>query len=202
MGIYNFAPKGCYHQNHPFVTWENGFSGQEIDKIVEICENLPMTTAVVGFGDDGVVDDSVRSSKISWLGITEESNWIYERMGYIARSLNAQFYDFDLSGFVEDMQFTTYYADEKGHYTWHNDMASGDGNSIAPRKFSMVLQLSDPAAYEGGELQTFTALEPCTVTKSRGLVAAFPSWTLHRVTPITSGVRKSLVVWVAGKQFR
>lgn len=201
MGIYNFAPKGCYHQNHPFVTWENGFSNEELDKIIEICEKLPEQSAVVGFGD-GVIDDSVRVSKVSWLGITDESIWIYERMGYIARSLNSQFYDFDLSGFVEDMQFTTYYANENGHYTWHNDMSSGDGDSTAPRKFSMVLQLSDPAEYDGGELQTFTGLEPVSVMKSRGLVAAFPAWTLHRVTPTTKGIRKSLVVWVAGKQFK
>ena len=28
----------------------------------------------------------------------------------------------------------------------------------------------------------------------------FPSWYLHRVTPLISGVRRSLVVWTVGSQ--
>ena len=66
--------------------------------------------------------------------------------------------------------------------------------------YNIVVTLSDE--YEGGELQTFTQPEPQAVDKKRGLIAAFPSWALHRVTPVTSGVRRTLVVWVAGPQFK
>jgi len=36
----------------------------------------------------------------------------------------------------------------------------------------------------------------------RGALIAFPSYVLHRVTPIESGTAKSLVIWVNGPQFR
>jgi PKHD-type hydroxylase len=38
--------------------------------------------------------------------------------------------------------------------------------------------------------------------KKKGSVLLFPSWILHRVTPVTKGVRKSIVVWVTGPKFR
>ena len=120
-------------------------------------------------------------------------------MAFVARKLNSKFYNFDLSGFVEDMQFTVFEGNESGHYAWHIDASH---NSIAPRKLSIVLQLSDPLEYEGGELQTMNSNSPSSVTRQRGLIAAFPSWALHRVTPVTSGVRKSIVVWIAGPEFR
>ena len=40
------------------------------------------------------------------------------------------------------------------------------------------------------------------VPKSRGTVIVFDSRTPHRVTPVESGIRKSLVGWVVGKRWR
>ena len=112
---------------------------------------------------------------------------------------NISFYGFDLFGFVEDMQFTIYDSETYGHYTWHIDMSEA---SPSTRKLSLVLQLSDPSEYEGGELQTMNSKEPSVIDKKKGLIAAFPGWALHRVTPVTSGIRKTLVVWIAGPQFK
>jgi predicted 2-oxoglutarate/Fe(II)-dependent dioxygenase YbiX len=58
-------------------------------------------------------------------------------------------------------------------------------NSTATRKLSMVLQLSDPSEYEGGELQILDKANPETVTKQKGMITVFPSYTLHQVTPVT-----------------
>jgi predicted 2-oxoglutarate/Fe(II)-dependent dioxygenase YbiX len=44
--------------------------------------------------------------------------------------------------------------------------------------------------------------EPTKITKQKGLVAAFPSYVLHRVTPVTRGVRKTIVVWLTGPRFK
>jgi PKHD-type hydroxylase len=43
---------------------------------------------------------------------------------------------------------------------------------------------------------------PTCAHRARGTLVAFPSYLLHRVTPITSGTRKSLVAWVSGPVFR
>ena len=202
MSLYQFAPIASHPNNPGFVTWDNGFSDDEIEAIKRLCDQLKQEPGTVGTAvgnADPQTIAEVRTSKVSWLTRTNDSEWIYERLAFIARKLNAEFYNFDLYGFVEDMQYTVYEGDVSGHYTWHLDIS---GCSTAPRKFSLVLQLSDPSEYEGGHLQVQTEPEPATVTKQKGLVTAFPSWTLHRVTPVTSGVRRTLVVWVAGPQFR
>ena len=70
------------------------------------------------------------------------------------------------------------------------------------RKLSLVVQLSDPADYQGGELQVLSAEEPTTFSKARGTVVVFPSYVLHRVMPVTSGTRFSLAGWVGGPHLR
>jgi hypothetical protein len=37
--------------------------------------------------------------------------------------------------------------------------------------------------------------------KNKGACICFPSYTYHRVTPVTSGIRKSLVVWFRGPKW-
>jgi len=39
-------------------------------------------------------------------------------------------------------------------------------------------------------------------TKTKGSVIIFPSYLLHRVTPVTSGLRKSLVLWAGGSSLK
>jgi PKHD-type hydroxylase len=200
MSIYNFAPMASLDQGLPYVTWENAFTEDELNQFVEYCDSLELSKAKIGGCD--IEDDyrNIRVSKTSWITNNDHTGWIYDKLAFIARSLNAKFYNFDLSGFVEDMQYTVYDGEESGHYTWHIDMAY---DSTAPRKLSIILQLSDPSEYDGGEIQTSSggSIEN-TAIKQKGLVVAFPSWMLHRVTPVTKGVRKTLVVWVAGPQFK
>lgn len=40
------------------------------------------------------------------------------------------------------------------------------------------------------------------VPREKGIIIIFPSFILHRITPITKGTRKSIVGWVAGAPFR
>ena len=86
-----------------------------------------------------------------------------------------------------------------GFYRWHvdNNMQS----DVPPRKLSMTVQLSDPSEYTGGELQLHDG-EVQTAVNSRGHVIIFPSYVLHRVQPVTSGTRRSLVVWANGPGFK
>jgi PKHD-type hydroxylase len=70
------------------------------------------------------------------------------------------------------------------------------------RKLSFTLQLSDPADYDGGELQLMNSKKPTIASREQGYVMVFPSYTLHEVTPVTRGTRYSLVSWVTGKPFK
>ena len=52
------------------------------------------------------------------------------------------------------------------------------------------------------ELQILAGTSPDSISKIRGLVCGFPSFRLHRVTPVTSGIRKTIVIWVSGPAFK
>lgn len=202
MSYYPFAPLSHYNQNHAFLHWRNGFTNEEIDRIRNYCDTLITEQAMVGGSlslGEAINESSIRSSKISWVKETPESRWFYDKLAWIGRALNSQYLGFNLTGFNEDMQYTVYDSSQKGHYTWHNDLTTQ--SDLAPRKLSLVLQLSDPSEYEGGDFQTMMSREINTAPKEKGFVMAFPSWTLHRVTPVTSGVRRTLVVWVCGPSF-
>ena len=85
-------------------------------------------------------------------------------------------------------------------YKWHID--KGPGEDRPPRKLSMVLGLLDSDEYEGGDFEIKTGVESQVLPIKKGRVIAFPSWTLHRVTPVTKGIRKTVVVWVGGPKFK
>ena len=72
-------------------------------------------------------------------------------------------------------------------------------------KLSLTLQLSDGSEYEGGnfELNDGTGQGlPYDALRKKGSVLIFPSFLMHRVTPVTSGVRKTIVAWFEGRQFK
>ena len=182
------------HFNYYYFT--NAFTPEELDVIKTIGNSYPKQLAEVGGGDDSQVSD-YRKSEISW--IPEESNnqWLYDKIAQYAVSANKEMWNFDIWGYHDALQFTNYYGDG-GHYDWHADLGPG----ISNRKLSVVLQLSEPGEYEGGELQMNVGSTILSVPKQLGLICFFPSFVLHRVTPLTSGVRKSLVTWLCGANLR
>jgi len=76
------------------------------------------------------------------------------------------------------------------------------------RKLSVTIQLNDPSEYDGGNLQF--DLGPhredryytCDEIRTQGSVIVFPSHVFHQVTPVTRGVRYSLVAWNLGAPFK
>ena len=194
MSVYQFTP--CVDlatREQTFATWHNGFSDEEIQRIINTCEKLEKISGTIGGQKEEEDISNIRKSEISWVKLNNETGWLYERMAWIAKQLNGQFFEFDLYGFVEDFQYTVYYPNGS-HYTWHMDKGfSSKGDS--PRKLSIVLQLSDPAEYEGGDLELFTEAQSTIITKEKGQVVAFPSWIIHRVTPVTKGIRRTLVLF-------
>lgn len=180
-----------------FAWWEGAFTEQELDWLQAKAKNGGVD-AQVGGGGVGTVNKEIRRSQINWMANEPNSTWVFEKLGHIASSLNAQFFQFDLTGFGEALQLTNYDQSENGMYGWHVD---GGGNGPS-RKLSLVLQLTDPSQYEGGNLEIMTSEHPQQIRKQRGLVAAFPSYVMHQVTPVTKGSRQSLVAWISGPRFK
>ncbi|CAB4180519.1 PiuC Uncharacterized iron-regulated protein [uncultured Caudovirales phage] len=180
--------------------WDGGFNFDDVQRIKALgmeFEERPGET----MGAQGDTEH-VRRCTVRWFENNEKTAWVYARFAEIARKLNAEFFGFDLTGF-ETFQFTTYDAErnkQTEYYDWHIDMRSGD-HARMQRKLSLVLQLTDPQEYEGGELWVHN-VGKAVVAKVNGRVFAFPSYALHRVTPVTAGVRHTLVAWAYGPDFR
>jgi PKHD-type hydroxylase len=136
---------------------------------------------------------AARRCKVKWL----EAPPLYEALGTVIADVNSQTWRLDLSGFAEKIQLTRYEAEVAGHYDWHQDVGRG-----ISRKLSLTVQLTDPGAYDGGNLEMLVSGSPIPMSRARGAVVVFPSWQLHRVSPVTRGARNSLVVWVNGPQLR
>ena len=194
MKMFMPSPDLAYNSTS-FAWWENGFTDEELDAICIMGERASPQSALVGAG---VNDEKVRGSTISWL---DNEGWLADKLQHIARQLNGKFFGLDLWGFGEQFQYTTYkyVKKSKQHYDWHMDNGPNDN---VPRKLSMVLQLSNPSEYEGGNLELMTGNIPHVCKKQKGLLYAFPSYIVHRVTPITNGTRRTLVVWISGPRFK
>lgn len=183
----------------PFVWWDDTFNPEELDKIIEHCgrEETVVATTLGGASAN-------RTSHIRFYGWTPESGWIFDRLMDRLCQINNRWFGFDLNGF-DAFQYTEYRAEEAGKYDWHMDMCMGTdclpADMTEPRKLSLSLQLND--GFKGGEFQVNQGREDeaRTVEMKRGRLVAFPSWMIHRVTPVTEGVRRSLVVWVTGPKF-
>jgi len=78
-------------------------------------------------------------------------------------------------------------------YGLHVDDALMDGRRT---DLSFTLFLTDPDAYEGGELEIEAQGGNLSVKEAAGSVFVYPSTTLHRVAPVTSGERLAVVGWV------
>jgi PKHD-type hydroxylase len=180
----------------PWVWWEGAFTDQELNWLQDKAKRAE-SKAEVGGGTGGTVNPNIRRSQVSWLNNTTDTKWVFEKLADVASKMNAQHFRFDLTGFGEALQLTNYDQSEHGMYGWHQDFGGG-----ISRKLSMAVQLTDPAEYEGGNLQILTTGQAQNVRKQRGLIAIFPSYVLHQVTPVTQGSRQSLVTWVSGPAFK
>jgi PKHD-type hydroxylase len=176
---------------------ENLFSPTECDAIIQYGKSVPL---IQGGVDGEQLQDNFteyRNSNIRFIGPTNEMVWVYKKFTDAVNELNSKYFKFDLTAFNEGLQFTEYVA-PNGKYDYHIDKTY---KKIA-RKLSLVLLLSDNSSYTGGDFEILDGADPEALPKKQGTLLVFPSWTMHRVTPITSGTRYSLVGWVGGPQFK
>ncbi len=153
----------------------------------------------------------IRDSNVSWIS----ESWLYDELfRYInIANRNAEWnYQWD---WAEEVQFTKYRLNQ--FYHWHKDAAATpygpDKGNLAGkyRKLSMIVQLSNPNDYEGGEVEfNFNDNPPdekstqvlAEEMQPQGSIVVFPGFVWHRVKPVTSGTRYSLVMWCCGKAFQ
>jgi len=179
-----------------YYWFKEGFSKSEIDIILENMENLPSQEALVAANTEGDELHQMRKSEIKWIPQNPHFKWIYERLAKLIIEANEALWQFDLASIIDSIQFTVYH-EGGGHYNWHLDIGPRE---LSWRKISLTIQMSEDEDYEGGELEFMRGPIPTKAPRGKGVVVVFPSYILHRVSPVTKGTRKSMVLWVGGGQ--
>jgi PKHD-type hydroxylase len=182
-------------ESAPYVFHKDLFSREECQKIIDLHKSLESHTAMVGGSDGGIIDHKKRRTEVFWIDWNSEREWIFSRIAEAVSSSNAKFWGYHLSGLNEPLQLTHYRGDDKGFYDWHED--HGDKGSFQHRKLSAVVVLNE--GFSGGNFELNHIGSPAEMTI--GTLIIFPSFKLHRVTPVTEGERWSLVSWVNGPPF-
>ena len=188
--------------NQLWQFWHASLSNDQVKSIIDIGDQYP--TAVAGLGFDGsTVNEGARSSEIRWINPNHTgSKFVVDTLWYYAIEANRNAFGFDIN-YLPDIQYTKYTAEKNGKYDWHCDTFWANPTAY-DRKLSIVIQLSDPADYEGGDFEIDSQYPqlPADQIKAKGTVMVFPSFLNHRVTPVTKGERRSLVSWIQGPKFR
>jgi len=188
----------------------NVFSAEEILLLLEhldLNRNLLNNATIVG-GPDA---PQIRISQTLFQQRNEENSWFFERMNQVINFVNQEFYNFDLWGY-ETFQYAEYHGSENGKYDLHMDMLTDDINEFnhgayheGTRKLSATIMLSQNGKdFTGGDFVVASGKEQTAeiVPLEIGEIVVFPSFVVHGVRPVTSGIRKSAVIWVVGPKFK
>lgn len=179
------------------------FTQDDVTHICNYCSTLPLREGEL-FNQES--NHAERKVQLSFIERKDHLNmWIYDKMNTLIGYYNDNNFGFDLTGY-DYMQYAEY--SPSCHQNFHMDMNFAlDTSHISDtlRKLTVVLLLSEPGIdFTGGEfvlnLSSQERLEYMPLR--RGSVLLIPAFLIHKVMPVTSGLRKSLVVWPIGPKFR
>ena len=190
-----------------------------LEKDIKKFDNYQKNSNVSQF-DVQTFNTNIRNSKHTWINT---DYWIGGFLWYYIQKINKQNFIYDLYDIDNaTIQYTKY--DLEDYYDWHKDgdvdtcykqnIIANSGANLANdqvmtrgecvRKLSFSLQLTNPNTYNGGNLEfkSSETNEIITAPKEQGTLIVFDSRIEHRVSPIESGTRKSIVGWVVGPRWR
>ena len=149
--------------------------------------------------DPNNVDSNYRRSDVMFLTDMSRLSDIYNAVINTALEVNNVHFKYSLN-YVEPLQYSVYNSSNLGCYDVHTDSYLRSTSGFI-RKLSFSILLDDPQDFEGGDLLLHTTSEPFKVNMNKGDMFLFPSFIPHSVSPVTQGVRRSLVGWVCGPNF-
>jgi PKHD-type hydroxylase len=186
-------------QEEEIWAYQPTLTKEQCDNLIRQASLLQLQDAVVG--SKSLNDSTIRKSRVSWIpSDNPEYHWVFRACTDMVNSLNAKYFQYDLM-YIESLQFTEYDGNnpDPAFYGQHIDSAVKNNGS---RKLSFSVLLSDENSFDGGDLMLYYQKDGVPATKKQGVAVAFTSNLLHEVTPVTKGIRYSLVGWVVGPRFK
>lgn len=177
-------------------------SKEECERLLETYKDDSLyEPGLVSTGGEYEHKPDIRLVKV--LNITDEMQpQLYDVITAAVKKANDELFQFDLYGMWDDFVLGHYQSDngEDGcsHFTWHSDIGGG---TSAYRKLSVIVALSNPDDYLGGEFEVFySGIKSYRLPQ--GSMMIFPSYMPHRVKAVIYGSRKVLINFAVGPRFR
>ena len=154
--------------------------------------------AGVVVGETTEIDYSVRKTDLVWAAPRGAVSCIAQSL-IVSANIECG-WNYALS-YVGDTQIGRYR--DGGHYIEHIDTLTPDADNLQ-RKLTAVVLLNNSNEFVGGDLELCLPSGEWKreLLRDAGDMIVFPSFMLHRVTPVTSGVRYTSVTWALGPAFR
>lgn len=149
-----------------------------------------------GIISNSEIDLKVRNVKTAGV---KKTDWITSIFHYYGFDANFENFKYRISG-VSNPQFLKYMPGM--FYDVHCDTSKDMTSESFYRKLTVVLNLSDPSEYTGGDFIIYgDGLNEITLNQKKGSIHIFPSFYNHKVNIIESGIRYSMVGWILGEPF-
>jgi PKHD-type hydroxylase len=181
------------------------FTPESCKDLLARADKYDWSSAGVGQPQDSRLDSYIRKSKTKFLQrSSNEFNDVFDILWKLALQANHEWFNIHITK-LDYVQLGEYNSEDQGEYKSHQDVFWISQEAGYHRKLSCIIQLTDPENYEGGDL-VFDKLESpapdASEIRRQGTILFFPSTVYHHVTPVTKGIRHSLVAWFDGPYWR
>lgn len=179
---------------YDFYYYKNFFTPNECNEISNAMKALKSNV------DD---DPAEHVEKIATVNVIRwgDAQPLLWRMEDIAHHVNEHVFGFAINKFTTEhyINHNVYSDTVKGKYDWHKDSVM---NELYDLKLTVIANIS-PNRYEGGEFEFFiNGPKEVPEVNEQGSILIFPSYTFHRVNPVTKGERETVSLWINGPNFR
>ncbi len=180
-----------------YITVTDGVPKDVVDLMATVLQTYVPMDSFIGVNTRSV-DKNVRDSEVRFIQPNESTKFLFDWVLEVANEYKFWFPRIyldkgrerskELENIVaEPVQVTTYRQDN--YYDWHVDGSVGDSRCL-----TLIAQLSHPKDYEGGRLEIENVNLDSCVYDLHSVTLTYPHYR-HRVTPIQSGTRNSLITW-------
>ena len=213
VDLVNHQVRPCNFND--FYYFKGVFTDELIERIHAMVydNNHKFEKGGTGYAEIGGIDQNESNNRdIAYVPCVDHSFFVYEILEKCVTEANTALFQFDINYVTDALHYVIYPTPNQpdtlgqvreigGHLDWHMDIGQGGVNR---RKLATTVQLSAPDEYEGGDFQVWYGGSDgfITLPREKGDVLIFPTFYLHRVTPITKGERRALVYWTGGEPFR
>jgi len=185
----------CYFKSY--------FTTEECNTILQVGLTLPEQDATIGV-EGVIVNSDTRKSKVRFIQKNDiRFEWLFDKLWKMSVTANDEWFNFNISR-ITYIQLAEYDSEYLGEYKIHKDVFWINDDPKYHRKLSCIVQLTDPATYEGGDFELYnlsTNYPDNKEIKQLGTAIFIPSFIDHAATPVTSGKRYSLAAWFEGPKW-